>query len=65
MPRDGLTAAGKNFKEIALHTGLAHGTVKNKFTALYKRFGAHGARELLDNALQSGLPVAPRPDVAF
>jgi LuxR family maltose regulon positive regulatory protein len=60
-----LAAAGKNFKEIAVHTGLAHGTVKNKFTALYKRFGVHGAKELLDNVMQTGLPVTPRPDVAL
>jgi DNA-binding NarL/FixJ family response regulator len=60
-----LVAAGKNFKEIALHTGLAHGTVKNKFTALYKLFGVHGAKELLDNVKRAGVPVMPRPDVAL
>jgi LuxR family maltose regulon positive regulatory protein len=46
-----LAAAGNNFKEIAVRTGLAHGTVKNKFTALYKRFGVHGTKELLVNVI--------------
>ncbi|MDR2800452.1 MAG: LuxR C-terminal-related transcriptional regulator [Desulfovibrio sp.] len=58
-----LAAVGKNFKEIAMRTGLAHGTVKNKFTALYKRFGVHGAKELLDKVTQAGVSVTPYPDV--
>ncbi|MDR2489758.1 MAG: helix-turn-helix transcriptional regulator [Desulfovibrio sp.] len=58
-----LAAVGKTFKEIAMHTGLAHGTVKNNFAALYKRFGVHGVKELVDNVMRAGLPVTPRQDV--
>jgi LuxR family maltose regulon positive regulatory protein len=46
-----LAAAGKNFKEIAAHTGLAHGTVRNNFSALYKLFGVRGAGELLNKVV--------------
>jgi LuxR family maltose regulon positive regulatory protein len=42
-----LAVAGKNFKEIASSTGLSHGTVKNAFSAMYKRFGARGIGELI------------------
>jgi LuxR family maltose regulon positive regulatory protein len=51
-----LAASGKSFKEIASYTGLSHGTVKNAFCALYKRFGVRGIKELLAEHGAGGLP---------
>ncbi|MDR1685561.1 MAG: LuxR C-terminal-related transcriptional regulator [Desulfovibrio sp.] len=52
-----LAASGKSFKEIALSAGLSHGTVKNAFSALYKRCGVRGIRELL-TVHEAGEPPA-------
>jgi LuxR family maltose regulon positive regulatory protein len=59
-----LAAAGKSFKEIAAYTGLSHGTVKNTFCALYKRFGVRGIRELTAAVEKGEVPVMPRRDTA-
>jgi LuxR family maltose regulon positive regulatory protein len=53
-----LASEGKSFKDMARSTGLAHGTVRNLFAALYKRFDVKGEKELLELFRRAGLPIA-------
>lgn len=39
--------AGTSMKEIALKRGLSHSTIRNEFSAIYKKLGIAGAPELL------------------
>jgi DNA-binding NarL/FixJ family response regulator len=57
-----LSASGKSFKDIARFTGLAYGTIRNQFFAMYKRFGVHDAKGLLEVVERAGLPVSPLSD---
>ena len=54
-----LAAEGKTFREIAISRGLSEGTIRNRFSALYKRFGVRGLDALIALLQERNLLRAP------